>query len=119
MRLSVWNDIYYKIKNGVIMMTVLERISQLRAERGWAEYRLSEEAGISQSTISTWYRQNMIPTIPSLEKICEGFNISMSEFFSYDGSPFALTEDQKELIKNWDRLNPLQQKAIIKLMQTM
>ena len=84
-------------------MTVLERITQLRVERGWTEYRLSEESGVAQTTISTWYKHNYMPTIPSLEKICEGFNISMSEFFAYDGSPFALTEEQKELSTTWQQ----------------
>ena len=33
-------------------MTVLERILQLKDERNWSEYRLSEESGIAQTTIS-------------------------------------------------------------------
>jgi len=38
-------------------MDILERILQLREEKGWSEYKLSVESGIPQSTISSWFRK--------------------------------------------------------------
>ena len=58
------------------MMNVLKRIYELRKERGWSEYQLAEASEISQSTISSWYRKGMLPSIGSLEKICKGFTIA-------------------------------------------
>ena len=55
-------------------MNVLDRIVELRLERGWTEYQLSQQSGITQSTISAWYRKNTLPSIPSLQKICNAFN---------------------------------------------
>ena len=49
-------------------MNVLDRIVELRLERGWTEYQLSQQSGITQSTISAWYRKNTLPSIPSLQK---------------------------------------------------
>ncbi len=60
------------------MKDVLSAITTYRQARGWTEYQLAERSGLPQSTISSWYRKNMIPTIPSLEKICAAFGITLS-----------------------------------------
>lgn len=62
-------------------MDVLARIIELRDARGWSEYQLAEKSGMAQSTISSWYRKRMLPTIPSLEKICDAFDITLAQFF--------------------------------------
>lgn len=100
-------------------MTVLERIYQLRLERGWSEYRLSEESGIAQTTISSWFRKNIIPTVPSLEKICNAYNITLSQFFNWDNEPTVLTDRQSELLDNWNKLSKEQQDIIINLLKSM
>lgn len=99
-------------------MTVLERILQLRLERGWSEYRLSEESGIAQTTISSWFKKDVYPSIPSLEKICNAYNISLAQFFNYDNEPVSLTDDQKILLDNWNRFNSEQQRAVISLLKS-
>ena len=50
------------------MKDILATITKYREERNWTEYQLAERSGLPQSTISSWYRKNLIPTIPSLEK---------------------------------------------------
>lgn len=52
------------------MKDILSTITEYRENKGWTEYQLAEQSGLPQSTISSWYRKNMIPTVPSLEKIC-------------------------------------------------
>ena len=36
---------------------VLGKIEKERTQRNWTEYTLAKNAGITQSTISTWYRR--------------------------------------------------------------
>lgn len=64
------------------MKNVLAEITRLRLERGWNEYELAKHCGLSQSTISTWYRKNQTPTIQTLDKVCKGLGISLSQFFA-------------------------------------
>ena len=52
------------------MKNILDVITANREARGWTEYQLAERSGLPQSTISSWYRKNIVPTLPSLEKIC-------------------------------------------------
>ena len=57
---------------------ILGRIEQERLARGWSEYALAENSGLTQSTISTWRRRNLQPNVASIEKICAGFGITLS-----------------------------------------
>lgn len=91
------------------MINVLDRITQLREERHWTEYQLAEKSGLTQSTISSWYRKNMLPTVPSLAKICDAFGITLSQFFLEDSEhTVLLTENQMQLIKVASKLSPEQ-----------
>lgn len=100
-------------------MTILERIIQLRTERNWTEYRLSEESGLPQSTISSWFRKNANPSKRSLEKICSAFNITMSQLFAFEDEPVTLTEKQRDILESWSKLNPRQQDIILELLNSM
>jgi len=87
---------------------MIARILELKDERNWSEYRLAKEAGISQSTISNLINRGNSPSISTLEKLCEGFGITLAQFFDTEDAVFTLTEDQRKLIKNWSRLTPRQ-----------
>ena len=63
---------------------ILVRVRELCNKRGWTTYRLALESGIGQTTLSNLFKRNNIPTIPTLERICAGFGISLSQFFADD-----------------------------------
>lgn len=101
------------------MKDILSAITAYREERGWTEYQLAERSGLPQSTISSWYRKNMIPTVPSLEKVCAAFGVTLSQLFAEGDAPVALTQSQKLLLERWSRLNEEQQSAIFTLIDKM
>ncbi|MCI9122325.1 MAG: helix-turn-helix transcriptional regulator [Oscillibacter sp.] len=101
------------------MKDILAVILENREARGWTEYQLAERSGLPQSTISSWYRKNMIPTVPSLEKICQAFGITLAQLFAEQGTPVSLTESQVELLERWSRLNKEQQAVIFQLLDIM
>ena len=94
-------------------MDVLKRILDLRLERGWSEYRLSVESEIPQTTISSWYRKQICPTVPSIEKICKAYNITISQFFNESSEPIALTEKQQKIVEQFSKLDEKQQDTLI------
>ena len=99
-------------------MDVLEKIRQYRIERNWTEYQLAEKSELPQSTISSWYRKKQIPTIPSMEKICNAFGITLAQFFTDDNSEIiSLTKMQKTLLHEWNRLNERQKVVILNLLK--
>ena len=101
-------------------MDILEKITKMRLERGWSEYELAERAGLTQSTISSWYRKNLIPSIPSLQHICDAYGITLSQFFIEDECfSEQLTKAQIEILDRWYRLTKDQQKKLADFLDTI
>ena len=111
---------------------ILGRIRSERLKRNWTEYTMAKNAGLSQSTISTWYRNQLQPSVASIERICKGFGISLSEFFAEDcGDSAALIteehpriipaipQDKRQLLHLWGCINVEQRKALLSLLKSM
>lgn len=76
----------------------LKRIQELCEERGWSCYQLAKASGIAYSTLSTMLNKQNMPTLPTLLKLCEGFGISVTDFFEPDRSLTGLTPEQSECL---------------------
>lgn len=95
-------------------MNIQLRLQKLMEERKWTEYRLANEAGISQTTITNLFKRNNLPTLPTLEAICRAFDITLAQFFMEDDI-IELTQSQKDLLMKWNTLTSEQKK----IMQTL
>lgn len=101
-------------------MNILEKITTLREERHWTEYQLAEKSGLTQSTISSWYRKNLLPTIPSLIKVCDAFEITLSHFFLEDSNQsVVLNQRQLELLEVASKLDKEQMDTLIHFLNTL
>jgi len=100
-------------------MDILDRIKLLRDGRGWSNYRLAKEAGISEGSLNNLFRLNNQPTIPTLEAICAGLGISLSQFFADGKEAMALSCEQREMLDIWDTLNKEQKAALLELLRKM
>ena len=96
------------------MFDTLKRITELRTARGWSVYHLAKLTDIPQSTISTWYRRGLCPPIDKIERLCEAFGISLSQFFYLED-----TDNNPDLLflHDWTLLSSEQQKIIKELIQ--
>ena len=99
-------------------MDTHERLRQLLKERGWSEYRLAKSCGLSESTIANIFRRNTLPSIATLETICGGFGITLSQFFA-EGEMVELTPELKELFDGWAYLTPEQKDAVARIIKAM
>ena len=99
-------------------MDVNERIRTLMKERGWTPYRLAKENGLSDGTVDNIFRRNTIPSMGTLEAICKGLKISLSQFFA-DGETIEATLELKSLFEEWVYLSADQKDAILHVMKTM
>lgn len=103
--------------------STLIKIKELLNERNWSMYRLAKESKIPYSSLNALFQKNNQPTLSTLEKICNGFHISMSEFFS-DQTPYreeysTLSESEKELIKIYKELTHEHKKILIQIAEIM
>ena len=97
-------------------MDIHGRLDQLTKERGWSRYRLSKECGLGESTISNMYARNTVPSLSTIEAICNGLDISLAEFFS-DGKLVELDDELQTLFKLYSLLTPEQKKNILDTMK--
>lgn len=98
-------------------MDVLKRIEQLRDERGWSNYKLSQLTGVSQTTLRNMFTRNTLPGIATLESICKGFGITLSQFFASENEPIALDDEQKAMLETWGALSKEQKEAFLILIK--
>lgn len=102
------------------MIDILKKIEELRNARGWSVYELSKKSEVKQSTISSWYIKNSNPSITALQKICDAFGITISQFFIEDKDNIVgLTTQQAQLVKYSAKLNEKQMQAFIRFLQSL
>ena len=71
---------------------------------------------LSHSTVANMFNRNNAPTFPTLEAICNAFQMTLSQFFCEDGNLIELTDEEKELISRWKQLSAEQRKVLLELM---
>ena len=93
-------------------MEVLERIEELRKEKGWSINYLAMESGLTQSTLNNLYSRNTEPKISTLRAICGAFGITLSEFFKEE-------ENEDELIRRVKSLSKENKNALLQIVKNL
>lgn len=96
---------------------VISRIDTLCKARSWSYYRLAKESGIPYSTLNTMLHKSYVPTVPSLIKLCDGFGITLAQFFSERDETSLLTQNQKDCLTQWDKLDENAKQLALAYMQ--
>ena len=78
---------------------VIQHIQDLCRERSWTYYRLAKEADIPYSTLNNMVNRTNIPTIPTLQKLCDAFGITLADFFLDEPDALQLTEDSRKSLR--------------------
>ena len=84
---------------------VIERIKSLCVQRKWSYYRLAKKSNIPYSTLNTMMLKTNTPSIPTLIKICNGFDITLSQFFAEESNTINLTPEQDKILSLWNTLD--------------
>ena len=99
-------------------MDVLKKINKMRLERNWSIYRLSVKSGISQSTLTNMFNRETLPSITTLECICNAFGVTMSDFFAEDMVSDSQNSEQ-ELLTLYRALSEKTKKSVISLLSAI
>lgn len=101
------------------MTNILDRILQLREEKGWTEYQLRVESGIPPSTISSWFRKN--DSRPStLWRPSAGLAALLSRsFFADRDAPLVYPSPlQAKLLNSFSHLTVEQQERLVHFLES-
>ena len=99
-------------------MDTNERLRQILDERGLTAYKMSELSGLSHTTLANVFKRNTVPSISTLQAICNGFGITLSQFFA-EGDMVEMTPELKQLFEGWVNLNPKQKAAVLQMIEAM
>ena len=83
---------------------ITNRIKELCDKKQMTMYALSKKTGISQSSLSNLMKKGSTPTFYTLDKICDGLGITLSQFFSDDLKGLDLSCEQKKVLRIWGSL---------------
>lgn len=100
-------------------MNILNRLESLMKQRGLNERELSQRSGVPKTTINSMFHRKHNPSINTLESLCEGLGITLSEFFYEGDSDCPLTQEQRELLDKWSCLSPEQKQAFLRLINSL
>ena len=95
---------------------VFNRITELLEYNNWTPYKLAKESGIPYSSLNNLLNKKNCPTIVTLEKICDGFHISLGDFFDFTKSPVKISElndTEQDMIKAFKSLSAKEKEAIL------
>lgn len=79
-------DIFPEIMESILVMpgTVINRIQQLRVERGWTQQQLAEAAGVSRQSINSIERNRYVPSLQLALVFARLFACSTDEIFALE-----------------------------------
>lgn len=99
-------------------MDVRARLAELLKEQGLSRYRLAKKCDLPEETLTNIFSRGSTPTIATLEIICKGLNITLSQFFAEDNLA-ELTPELKEFYNEWQFLSSKQKNLILQLAKEM
>lgn len=101
-------------------MDVLKRIDEIMRKQHLNDYQLSKLSGLSTSTISNMRKRNTIPSIATLEYICDSFDMTLSQFFvDEDTILYPVNETQKDFLDYFVLLTGEQQHLVLEVVKNM
>lgn len=83
---------------------IVGRIDKLRVEYGYSIYELAQRAGVSINTIKYVYRKNSLPSLQTIFRISEAFDIPVWQLFYCNENGLFFSKSEITLVKNYENL---------------
>ena len=104
-------------------MDVGARLTELRNAFGMSQYALWKRTGIAQGALSQYESGLKTPGVDTLERICEGFGITLADFFALKNEDerqrISLSSQEREVICCYRALNEARRKDVIAVLRTL
>ena len=99
-------------------MDIIERIKELRDARGWSTNQLALEAELTQSTLASLLnpKQNSLPSLETLMRLCNAFGITPAQFFLEEEQSELVSAQEKLLLEQFRKLSDQKREAVLLLL---
>ena len=98
---------------------IVDKIEMLCKKRKISRYRLARRSGLALSSVSTLLNRKSVPTIYTLDKICQGLGVTLAQFFTAENTRPDLTKEQEEFLAILDEFTDEEKARVAAFMQGM
>lgn len=104
-------------------MKIGNKIKELRLAKGLKTKELADLIGVDQSTISKIETDKALPSLPTLESICDVLDVSLQDIFTDPESnlareiaaPYSLESEAEKVLKGFIKLSEKERQVILDL----
>ena len=99
-------------------MDIIKRIKELRDSRGWSTNQLALEAELTQSTLASLLspKQNSLPSLETLMRLCNAFGITLAQFFLDAETGELVSAQEKLMLEQFRKLSKSKREAVLLLL---
>lgn len=91
-----------------------ERISELRRLKGWTLEELGSKVGLGKTTVQNWEKNGAVPNEEILRSLSQLFESPIDYLL---GNEKMMSESNKALFRNWDKLSDDDKDTINQMME--
>ena len=93
------------------MVDIVRKLENIRTNRGLSVYKVTQLADISQQTYYSWIKENVMPSMTSLKKVCNVLGVEITDILT-DNSDSLEFETLKS---KWNMMTLSQKQSIMSI----
>ena len=98
---------------------ISKRLRELMDAKQMTIYSLAKASNVSWTTVKNLFNRTNNPTVATVELLCQGLGISMSEFFNVDAPIDLPSIELQHIIDIWEDLSQRDKGIIIDMVDKM
>lgn len=84
---------------------IISEVDRLCRERNITHYVLAKRSGLKDSSVRNMFQKGTIPSYKTLEHICRGLGITITQFFNQSDFLEKLSPEEKELMNYYLKMD--------------
>ncbi len=93
------------------MVDIVRKLENIRANRGLSVYKVTQLAEISQQTYYSWIKDNVMPSMTSLKKVCNVLGVEITDILTDDSDSLEF----ETLKSKWNMMTLSQKQSIMSI----
>lgn len=94
------------------MVEVVKKLENIRINRGLSVYKVTQLADISQQTYYSWLKEDIMPSMNSLKKVCNVLGVEIADILTNSNTNSLEFESLKS---KWNMLTDSEKKSILSI----
>ena len=107
------------LTNQQIIDFIVAKIDSLRVEESLSIYELSLRANLSINTLNDLFKKRSVPSIRTLNRLCDSLGIALWELFVFESIDYPLNSQEKELIRRYRKMSTASRNVMFELFNQM